>query len=521
MRDGIFDMLTSRLSTAEKVEVFDRQQAEDAVETVAGSESINEDTARIIGQRLNADFVLFGSLTVLGNSISIDAKLVDMSGKRATMTFFDQSQDLGAVITKINQIAADINASLFGQVTVARQAPAPSQPSQPAQPQAQKSDKPDIHAHPEKLLERDIADEEGGSSLMVREDKREIYHKFWRSASYKHLINGLALGDVDGDKKIETVVIAPHAVFIYRSDKGKFLKVQEIAESNTKYLIGVDVADINGNGYDEIFVTSLTNLKNNVSSFVLEYNGQNYQKIVKRSGWFYRVAEFPSRGQILLGQKHRSGKPFSGDIFEMEWQNRGYAPTTQIKTPSSSLMMLKKSKDLSLMGLTIGDVLNNNQESVVAYRPNDRLQIFELNGNEIWTGTERYGGSMMYYAEPRKDLGDVENRLYFPMRIVVWKDQAETSEVIAVINHELTGHRVKYRKFTKAHIESLTWDGLGLAPNWSTRQISGHIRDYAIGDFDNDGKVELVAAVVIKEGEIAFTTPKCTIIAYELKSKES
>ena len=37
------------------------------------------------------------------------------------------------------------------------------------------------------------------------------------------------------------------------------------------------------------------------------------------------------------------------------------------------------------------------------------------------------------------------------------------------------------------------------------------------GDFNNDGKIELVAAVVVKEGSIAFMTPKSTIIAYELK----
>ena len=63
--------------------------------------------------RLNADFVLFGSLTVLGDSVSIDAKMVDITGGQPTMAFFDQSQDLGAVITKINQMAADINDKMF------------------------------------------------------------------------------------------------------------------------------------------------------------------------------------------------------------------------------------------------------------------------------------------------------------------------------------------------------------------------------------------------------------------------
>ncbi|GAH14066.1 unnamed protein product, partial [marine sediment metagenome] len=77
--------------------------------------------------QLNADYTLFGSLTVFGNSISIDAKMVDVTGNTPTTSFFDQSQDLGGVITKINQIAAQINANVFDrQPKVARKAaPAP------------------------------------------------------------------------------------------------------------------------------------------------------------------------------------------------------------------------------------------------------------------------------------------------------------------------------------------------------------------------------------------------------------
>ena len=135
----------------------------------------------------------------------------------------------------------------------------------------------DIHAHPEKLLESSRLDEE--DELVSGSDgAREIYKNFWRSASFKHLINGVAIGDVDGDRKLETVVITPHVVMIYRSEQKKFFKTHEMAQSNQKYFIGVDVADINDNGYAEIFVTSLNSLKNSASSFVLEYDGKNYQR---------------------------------------------------------------------------------------------------------------------------------------------------------------------------------------------------------------------------------------------------
>jgi TolB-like protein len=507
LKDGIFDMLTSRLSSPGKVEVLDRKEVEAAIEKTAGTRKIDENLARNIGQQLNADFVLFGSLTVFGNSVSIDAKMVDVAAQRPSMTFFDQSQDLGAVITKINLIAADINANLFGRVALAKQTPVQTQPAQSDQAQTKQKDSEDIHAHPEKLLDSGGQAEED-ELVSGNKGVREIYKKFWRSASFKQLINGVAVGDVDGDGKLETVVITPHGVMIYRSEQKKFFKTHELAQSNHKYFIGVDVADINDNGYAEIFVTSLNNLKNSVSSFVLEYDGKNYIHIVKKSSWFYRVADLPARGKILLGQKHKSGRPFSADIFEMQWQNSDYEPLARIKT----------TREISLMGLALGDILDDHQEIAAAYKPNDRIQLFDTAGNEIWTGVDRHGGSMLFYALPPEDDGDLENRLYFPMRLIFRKREGGSNEVIAVKNIDLTGMKLEYRKLTEAHIEALSWTGLGLAPIWKTRKISGYIQDFALADFDNDGKTELVAAVIVKPGTTAFSTPKSVLIAYELGS---
>ena len=508
LKDGIFDMLTSRLSSPGKVEVLDRKDVETAIEQTAGSRAIDENLARTIGQQLNADFVLFGSLTVFGNSVSIDAKMVDVAARQPTMTFFDQSQDLGAVITKINLIAADINANLFGRSTVARQPstqPAAPQPA-PQKTPSPSSDQKNIYAHPETLLGDGRPDEDG-----LYADGREtkvLYSKFWRSASFKYMINGVSVGDVDGDQLVETVIIQPHEVIVFRSENNKFFKVAELAKSKTSYYIGVDVADINGNGIAEIFVTSLNNLKNDVSSLVIEYDGKNYNTIVEDSPWYYRTVNLPERGQILVGQKNRKGKPYSGDIFEMAWENADYVPITEINTPVK----------LNILGLSMGDITNSRQDSVVAYKQNDRLLVFNPSGEELWSGVERHGGNMLFYSGPQQQKGDVEVRLYFPMRTRVIQGKDNTAEVIAVKNFEMTGMKLEFRNFTEAQIESFSWTGLGLAPNWKTRKITGQIRDFALGDFDNDGTVELVAVVIQDEGAIAFTTPKSVLIAYDLKS---
>jgi hypothetical protein len=43
--------------------------------------------------------------------------------------------------------------------------------------------------------------------------------------------------------------------------------------------------------------------------------------------------------------------------------------------------------------------------------------------------------------------------------------------------------------------------------------MAGCIRDFALGDFDNDGELEMVCALVLDEGRIITTIPKSTLIA--------
>jgi hypothetical protein len=444
----------------------------------------------------------------LGNSISIDAKMVDVGGNTPTTSFFEQSQDLGGVITKINGIAAQINTNVFDRQPTIAQKAAPA----PQTTKTETAPKDDVHAHPEKLVKGHGTTEGSGSPFIMASDEEETaFQKFWRSASFKHLINGIAIGDVDRDDKNETVVVTPNQVIVYRAEAGRFYKAHEIKASSSRYHIGVDVADINENGFPEIFVTSLAASRRVIDSTVFEYDGQAFRKIVDGSSWYFRVADVPGRGKILLGQKHRVAKPYSGRIYDMIWQNSEYVPEAEIKTP----------REIQVMGFSLGDVLNDKQETAAAYRKDDRIQIIDANGKEMWRSSERYGGSTLYSLGEKERVEQIQNPIYYPMRLLVTDANGDgESEMIVVKNHDVTGgHLERFRKYTNAHFESMTWDGLGLQTRWRTRKITGFIRDYTLGDFDNDGKIELVAAVILSEGSIVLIgEPKSTIIAYELPS---
>ena len=507
LKDGVTDMLSSRLSSGENVEVIGREETEKAVKSVEAV--INEEKAREVGAKLEADYVLFGSLTIFGDSVSIDSKMVDVTGNRKTLAFYNQSRGIDEVIPKINNFAEHINEEVFGRVILSKELPAKQSP--PVQPD-------DIHAHPETLVQSFDDDYEGPGErsdlnpafIVTRPQKSSS--EFWKSRSIRELINGIALGDVDRDGKVETVIITPNSVNINRFENNRLLEINKVGEDKYRVYIGVDIADINSNGYPEIFVTSLNLQRNVVNSIVLEYDGENYVKIIDNSSWYYRVTEIPGRGSVLFGQKQKTGGPdtFSSEIFEMVWSDNEYVPDRKVLPSNHS----------NLMGFCLGDVMNDGGEAVIAYDKSDYIRIINQSGRALWTGSVHYGGSTLYYEMPSLEPGS-DNRQYYPMRIIITDiDLDGKYEVIAVKNHELTGRLLKHlRKFKEAQIESLSWNGLGLVTNWKTAKISGYMRDFAIGDFDNDGEDEIIAAVISKDGSVVGTRPKSSVISYDLKKK--
>ena len=506
LQNGITDMLESRLAWEDKVELVSRKRIKAISQTYQGR--LNVKQARQIGADLGANYILFGSVTILGKNVSLDAKIADVSGAQATHFFSHQSQGMDDVIPQIDRFAAEINAKLFGRNVPRTQAAA-------TQAQTRKSEKPeyDIHAHPEKLIESGFGQDTPDTGFIMMRDGRKAGPQFWKSRDIRSVINGLDLGDIDGDGKIETVIITHQQIFFYKYEQGRFYNSASIARDKYKRYIGVDVADINGNGIAEIFVTALNSQRNSVSSFILEFNGQAYDKLSQNDRFYYRVVEIPGRGKVLFGQKS-SGQPFRGNIVEMTWDGSAYTPGDRVG----------RVRNNNIIGMAYGDVMNDGQNRIVAYNRSDRIQILKQTGKARWTGSDPYGGNMLFFAGNQTGAGDIVNPQYLPIRMRITDINSDGKyELITARNHDLASNLLQdFRRFTKTHIESLSWDGIGLASVWKTRRISGRVSDFAIGDFDQDGVKELVAAVVIKEGDIIMTKARSTIIAYDLiQAKQS
>ena len=389
LQEGILDMLGSRLAWQDKVTVINKNEIKTALTSVEGVDG--ESRAVLVGSKLQADYVLFGSLTVIGESVSIDAKMMTVNGRRAELPFFAQTNDMGGLVPQLNQFATNINETVFGRSI-----------DKPA------VDVPDTRPDPVSVVQHKALSPVDGTDMQSNKTPNPAFiavaptrststssRTFWKSRKMKTSITGLEISDVDSDGRKEVIVVSEKLVSIYRFENQLLAKAAEVAATRTDTYISVDAADINGNGIPEIYVSSLGSNRTTVDSFVLEYANNEYNTISDADNWYYRVVHTYDKGTILFGQRQRMGEKsiYDGAIHEMIWKDDGLVPGRQ----------LVKGGKANLIGVTCGDFTQSGQDTIIAYSDGDRIRVYNDSGEVIWEDGNRTGGNATYFDLPKMD----------------------------------------------------------------------------------------------------------------------
>ena len=105
-------MLSSRVELSGRVVVLEKGVVKKALDQVSGE--MDSETARKLGQELGADFVVFGSLTKLGDSASLDLKVVEVKGEKPGVPVFVQAKKMEEVIARVDDIARKVDEKVLG-----------------------------------------------------------------------------------------------------------------------------------------------------------------------------------------------------------------------------------------------------------------------------------------------------------------------------------------------------------------------------------------------------------------------
>ncbi|NTW76540.1 MAG: hypothetical protein HGB33_01950 [Syntrophaceae bacterium] len=518
VRQGIQDMLITRIAVSNKINVTAKDVVAEELKKT-GIKTISLTDVYGIGKKLKSDYVVWGSITKIGSSISVDGKLVDISTAKSDVGFFTQSPNMDEVIPKINEFSQRIVQHIMGGAPQVAAATSPA---------ATPSQTPGI-SRETMIIAGMKTGKRGTLTSVINADYINspydpFKHKgFWMSQQFPTEFKGMDIGDVNGDGKNEVVTIDDRNIYIYQKLDNEFRVLQKITGKKYDKYLSVDVADIKRTGIKQIYVTSVNDAT--LDSFVVEYKDGKYEKTDSDLKWFLRVIDTPSGIPLLLCQSYGFDEIFNTAIYELVWRNGKFVEGPKMKIPMG----------LSIYGLAIDNFgTGGNDDRIIALDELDHICIFRQtnkplnqiftfgfhNDDLIWRGDEEFGGSNNYFenVEDKKRYEEESTRksAYVNLRILTYDINKDGKKELIIVKNLSSAGRVfkNIKLFTSSEIYNLEWDGLGMAENWRTKKINGYVADYVFKDIDNDGKPELVLALVLSIG--SSVREKSVVVFYKL-----
>ena len=491
LKGAVYDMLISRIGAEPPIEIVKESSLQSALSKY-GQETITEDMAKNIGKDVDADYVIYGSITVIADSISIDAKTVALKKVVSPIFFASQGKGLDNLISLVDEMTKDAKAKILnaeGIITAPTTSPAPSE-------------------YTGKFIAKEIpAETSPGDDFIIKE--KATAKGIWKSPQFDTAMKYIDIADIDGDGKNEIVILDNHNLFIYRL-KGQTLEiVKEFKGDVPQKNYSISIADINNNGIPEIYVTRIVN--DRLNSYVLEYKDGEFKTIASDVKWFMRVLKDPKTGHVLMGQKYSDTTGFFGIVQKLEWKDGKPQGVKGADIP----------KGLNLYNFEMADLDRDGTAEIIALDARDYLHIYKKDKdgswNDIWKSGEFYGGSLNRLEfgasstnQEASDFIDIKARIVYTE---LYGDGL--GEVIISRNDPGTlGRYFKViRSYDKGEIIDLLWGGNSLEENWRTKKIDGYIADYVVNDIDNDGQKELVIVVVMDGGR-----GKSYIMAHKLQA---
>jgi TolB-like protein len=470
LQRGITEMLVSRLGQNDEVVVVAAGRPGDDVAALAGKN--------------RADYVVLGSLTVLGDRVSTDSRVVKGTQiDQPVLSFGRSGSKKDDIIDHIDALANQINTRILGRKTdPPSQAvtPVPVLPSPSViEPKAEQPEAPSAQAA------------SGGASPlndMQRDAGALVPMKLQGMADFREQLNGLAVGDADGDGTMEIATISNSRLYLFRLTQGRWIKMAQYDGSGK--FIGVDMADANHNGRNEIFVTNFDNSEASVISFVMEWDGQSLKRIAGNLPWYFRSVDVARRGKLLVGQKQSLGDRFSSGIYEMQWIAGAYEPGDRLPLP----------RKLNVFGFAYGAIRSPDQLEVVTYNSSGYVQLLDRNGAEAVVSTESYGGGGNAIVFTNEEEWDEQDYIFLKPRIQLHDLNGDGLQEMLVVNNQSGlpggGALVRHRYYKKGRIEWLGWHAQGIRSVMQGLDMARFIADCDLVDLDGDGDLEIVAAVV-------------------------
>ncbi len=514
LRDGLGEMLASRLAAEAGVVAVDKKTVDAAVG--AGGKVDPNQVAALAG-KMGADYLLYGSVTSLGGGMSFDARVYSAATK-SSETFYATAAKEGEMMTAIDNLAWSVLEKTFGKKR-------PGGGAAPAAAVAGAESGALQTAHPDRTFRATAG--LGNSSLLWSEGSSQ----FFKTRNVPLSLEAMAIGDLFGDGALEVVMADREKVVVYKLNEGRLVEFAQIKPLARYKIHAVNVADLNGNGKAEIYISAADPTM--PGSMAVEWNGKEFATLFDDARYYIRPVKVPGLGMVLAGQKAGTeGVAISGPIYILTQEGSQLVGGERLPVPAG----------VNIFDFAFADLDGDGEWEVVVLDKWNKLVVMKQSGKVLWKSEERYGATkrfiggksamqMMQQTGARRGAtkevdGDVLfEELYIPSRILVTDvDGDGVDDIIINANTPTWTSLVRSSQvFESGTMIGMKWNGAGLQELWRTRKVGGYVVDYDARSHHlplKDGVEQLYVGVVAQGsfGDV-LTADESMLLVYPLQFK--
>ena len=532
LQDGLRDMLASRLAANGHVKIVDRSRIDELLKEPG--KAMQPQEAVELARQLDADYIVAGSLTSLGGSMSIDAKVFSLDDLQPA-TFYASAPQENEVIAAINSLSWDIAEKQFGAVR-----PAHTREITAAQPAAAPEDAAMAAfktEHPEKALRsQGFSRTSSLSSPFITNQGISGARGFTKTQNFDFALRAMDVGDIDNDGQDDLVMADADGVHIILVKDNRPQEIEVLPLSNIQKVHGISIADLNSNGQAEIYVSA--EHEGTPVSFGVEWQNGTFTYLFNNAAWYVRVLDLPGEGPTLIGQKGWSrNEPVKPGIFRLLLNGATLEPEQKLSLPAQ----------INLFDFAMADLDNDGSYEIIALGQKDKLQVYNSGGRRLWQSSEYYGGTSRYIGElnsfsgasrymsnedpSKKDVSEDSNymggdRIYIPGRIIITDLNNDNLPEVIVSRNISTASRVftHFKDYTGSEIHALAWNGIALGEIWRTRKIDGYVVDYQLRKekTEQGERAALYVGVVLQGGVLdIMSSRESTVLMYNLSQAKA
>jgi hypothetical protein len=328
-------------------------------------------------------------------------------------------------------------------------------------------------------------------------------------------MRAVAVGDLTGDGQPAVAVADANRIQIFAVEKGRTFRHLWTSERSGNNILGLDIADVNGNGRAELFVTNYYGGR--LNSYVLEWQGSEMVPVWRDVPLYFRVLA-PQGKPVLYVQSSSGDKPFAGPVSRLEWRAGKYHVADALNLP----------RDVFVYGMTVGDMFNRGGQQVARIDESNRLVIYE-GGQRRYRSSHRFGGTELYLDfEPAKYSASVaakmdqeqRQRVYVEGRLQVADvDGDGKNELVLFENIPSPGYLFEdLRVYEKGKLSSLQWNGQFIEVLWESQELEGYIADFTLVNLNGDGTLDIVL-LVVHPTLLGYGTGRSSLLVYPLQAR--